>query len=81
MSKISSQSNKKQRKESFARSVVKTVSYSLVVIALDFTVVYLLTRRVDMAFGFMAISNIYTTVAYFFHERIWDKITWGKGVA
>jgi len=31
-----------------------------------------------VAFGFMIVSNIYTTLAYFFHERIWGKIKWGK---
>jgi uncharacterized membrane protein len=69
---------KKHHKESLGRSIIKTVSYRVVVIALDFTVIYLLTHRVDMALGFMAISNVYTTAAYFFHERIWDKIPWGK---
>ncbi|MGD0027783.1 MAG: DUF2061 domain-containing protein [Candidatus Bathyarchaeia archaeon] len=23
-------------------------------------------------------SNIYTTIAYYFHERIWNRIGWGK---
>jgi len=26
----------------------------------------------------MIVSNIYTTAGYFFHERIWSKIKWGK---
>jgi uncharacterized membrane protein len=26
---------------------------------------------------FMIISNIYTTVAYFLHERVWAHIQWG----
>ncbi len=59
------------------RSIVKTVTYRAVIIVLDFSVIYLLTGRVDVALGFMIISNIYTTVAYFIHERIWNKIRWG----
>jgi hypothetical protein len=27
--------------------------------------------------GFMIVSNIYTTVGYFVHERIWARIGWG----
>ena len=26
----------------------------------------------------MFVSNLYTTLAYFFHERFWDGVTWGK---
>jgi adenylylsulfate kinase len=45
---------------------------------LDVTVIYLLTGRLDVALGFMIISNVYTSVAYYFHERLWNKIGWGK---
>ena len=64
--------------ESFRRSVVKTISYRAVILILDFTSIYLFTGQVKIAFGFMIISNIYTTIGYFVHERIWDKIRWGK---
>jgi len=64
--------------ESLRRSVVKTVTYRVLVLILDFTVIYLLTRRTDVAVGFTILSNVYTTLAYFFHERIWDKIEWDK---
>ncbi len=56
------------------RALVKTITYRLLIIVLDFTVVYLLTGRLDVATGFMLISNVYTTVAYYLHERAWDKI-------
>jgi len=56
---------------------VKAATYRIVIIVLDFTVIYLLTGRVDLAIGFMVISNIYTTAAYFIHERIWNRIRWG----
>jgi adenylylsulfate kinase len=59
------------------RSLVKAVTYRAVIIVLDLSVIYLLTRRLDIALGFMVISNIYTTAAYFVHERIWNKIRWG----
>jgi len=59
------------------RSLVKAITYRAVIIVLDFSVIYLLTGRVDVALGFMVISNIYTTIAYFVHERIWSKIRWG----
>ena len=59
------------------RSLVKAFTYRIVIIILDFSVIYLLTHRVDVAVGFMIVSNIYTTAAYFLHERIWNRIRWG----
>ena len=59
------------------RSLVKAITYRSVIIVLDFSVIYLLTGKVDVALGFMVISNVYTTAAYFIHERIWNKIRWG----
>jgi uncharacterized membrane protein len=64
--------------EKNARSIVKSLTYRLTIVVLDITVIYILTGRLDAALGFALISNIYTTVAYYFHERIWNKIGWGK---
>jgi len=62
----------------WTRSLAKAITYRILILVIDFTVVYLLTRRVEVAFGFMLISNIYTSIAYYFHERIWNRIGWGK---
>jgi uncharacterized membrane protein len=67
--------------ESRKRSVVKAATYRIVIIVLDFAVVYLLTGRTSIALGFMLLSNVYTTVAYFLHERLWTRIHWGMGDA
>jgi len=64
--------------ETLKRSIVKTISYRVVILILDFTSIYLFTGKIKIALGFMLISNIYTTLGYFFHERIWDRIKWGK---
>jgi uncharacterized membrane protein len=64
--------------EHWRRSLVKAITYRLLIILLDITVIYSLTGRLDLALGFMIISNVYTSIAYYFHERIWNKIGWGK---
>lgn len=65
-------------RENFRRSVLKAVSYRVVVVAADFTAVYLFTHSTDVAVGFVVFSNVYTTVLYLLHERFWDRIGWGK---
>jgi adenylylsulfate kinase len=60
------------------RSLVKALTYRVLIVCLDFTVIYLFTHKVDVALGFMVLSNIYTTVGYFLHERLWERIEWGR---
>jgi uncharacterized membrane protein len=59
------------------RSVVKAISYRLVIVVLDFTTIWLFTGRIRVALGFMLASNVYTTVAYVLHERAWAHSGWG----
>ncbi len=59
------------------RSLVKALSYRLVIICLDFLTVYLFTGAVRIAVGFMVVSNLYTTIMYVLHERLWARIQWG----
>jgi len=65
-------------KEKRKRSLVKAITYRILIIILDFTTIYLLTGRLEVSLGFTMVSNVYTSVAYYFHERIWNKANWGR---
>jgi adenylylsulfate kinase len=64
--------------ETLKRTLVKTISYRVIILILDFTSIYIFTGKLNIALGFTIVSNVYTTLGYFFHERIWDKVKWGK---
>jgi uncharacterized membrane protein len=64
------------RRPNRKRSVVKAMTYRLGILCLDFAAVYLFTGKVETAVGFMIVSNVYTTVGYFVHERIWARVRW-----
>lgn len=63
--------------ESRMRSAFKAISYRLIIIILDFSVIYFITKKVAIALAFMVVSNLYATLAYFIHERVWNRIRWG----
>lgn len=69
-----------QTKDSFKRSLVKSIGYRFIIVTLDFITVYIFTGKVNIAVGFMLVSNAYTTLIYFLHERIWARIKWGKQI-
>ncbi len=56
------------------RAVVKTVFYRVNILILDFVCIYLFTGKVEVAVGFTVVSNVYATLVYFIHERIWDRV-------
>jgi len=78
MENITSQSH--HAKEAVSRTLVKTLSYRVFILILDFSTIYIFTGQAKIAFGFMIVSNIYTTIGYFVHERIWDGVKWGKKI-
>ncbi len=64
--------------EKHSRSIVKALTYRIVIMTADSIVVYALTHQVKAVAGFVVISNIYSTGIYFFHERAWNHVHWGK---
>jgi adenylylsulfate kinase len=66
-----------KRTAALKRSVVKAFTYRIVIVCLDFLAIYIFTHKVEVALGFMIVSNIYTTIGYFLHERLWARIRWG----
>lgn len=64
--------------EEHKRSISKALTYRVFIIALDIISIYLITGKIEMALSFMIISNIYTTFAYYIHERLWTLTNWGK---
>ena len=65
-------------KEIWQRSISKTISYVLLVLLLDIAFLFTFSDQTNFAFGYLAICNIYLVITYFFHERLWDGVTWGK---
>lgn len=60
------------------RSVAKAVSWRIVGTLDTLLISYLLTGKVAIAASIASIDFITKMFLYFFHERIWNKISWGK---
>jgi uncharacterized membrane protein len=64
--------------EPISRSITKAVTFRIVILVSDSVIVYALTHRVDLTVGVMIFSNLASTILYIFHERAWNKISWGR---
>lgn len=64
--------------EQVKRSIVKALTFRFLIILSDSTIIYTITHRFDETIGVIFFSNLASTILYFIHERIWNKIHWGK---
>ncbi|OGG20232.1 hypothetical protein A3D03_03320 [Candidatus Gottesmanbacteria bacterium RIFCSPHIGHO2_02_FULL_40_13] len=64
--------------ELFHRSIVKAITFRLMILIADGIIIYLITRRYDLTLGVVLFSNISSTIIYIIHERIWNEVHWGK---
>jgi len=64
--------------ESHTRTFSKTIFYRIVLIITDSIIVYAFTRRLDLTIGSIGVLSVANTFLYYFYERAWNNIHWGK---
>ncbi|MEJ6674336.1 MAG: DUF2061 domain-containing protein [Flavobacteriales bacterium] len=60
------------------RSVLKALSWRCIGTIDTLLVAYFLTGEIRLATSIASVDFITKLVLYFFHERIWNTIKWGK---
>lgn len=60
------------------RSLVKAITFRILILISDGIIIFSITHRYDIALAVIFFSNFASTILYFIHERIWNKIRWGK---
>ena len=63
--------------ETKKRSRAKSITWRIIAVRTTFTIVYLFTGSIFQASGITIVGMIVSTIEYYFHERIWNKIAWG----
>ncbi|MDF0708019.1 DUF2061 domain-containing protein [Flagellimonas okinawensis] len=64
--------------ESPKRSIVKSISWRVVGTLDTIIISWLVTGTLSLAFSIGLVELVTKMVLYFFHERIWNSIKWGK---
>lgn len=65
-------------RESNGRSIVKTISWRLLATLTTAAIVYAFTGKLNIALAVGGIEVVLKLVLYYFHERTWNKISYGK---
>ncbi len=64
--------------ENIKRSIVKTISWRVVGTLATVIISYAITGTLALAFSIGGIELVSKMVLYFFHERAWNNLKWGK---
>ncbi len=64
--------------ETNTRSIAKAVSYRVLGSAVTGLIVFVLTGKGGLSVGAGALDIVLKIGAYFVHERIWDRIDFGR---
>lgn len=76
--KGSSDYNIDKQSEKPIRSIVKSFSWRIVGTIDTVLISWIITGKLTTAFSIGAVELGTKMILYFFHERIWNKIKWGK---
>ncbi len=68
----------KLRGETHTRTIAKAISWRALATLTTMTIVFLFTKRVMLSLGVGLAEIIAKITFYYVHERVWDKVSWGK---
>jgi len=60
------------------RSIAKAISWRIIGTLDTLLISYILTGKIALAASIASIDFITKMILYFFHERLWNKVGWGK---
>jgi Predicted membrane protein (DUF2061). len=66
------------RSESPKRSIAKSISWRIVGTIDTIIISWIVTGTLTLAFSIGMVELVTKMILYFFHERVWNSIKWGK---
>ncbi len=66
--------------ESSIRSIVKTITWRITGSLATFLISYWITGNLTMSSTIAIIQVTANTILYYLHERVWNKISWGRKI-
>ena len=64
--------------EGHPRTVSKSVTWRILITISNFVIPFIMTGSFGSAAAFLGIATLVNIVIFYTHERLWNKISWGK---
>jgi uncharacterized membrane protein len=76
--KVQKETSSLKKTNSVQRSVLKTISWRVIGTLDTVFISWIITGKLALAFSIGTIELVTKMLLYFFHERVWENIKWGK---
>ncbi len=64
--------------ESRKRSLAKAITWRIIAITLLTAVTWLITSDVQVTTSVVIVASTIHVIAYYIHERVWERVKWGR---
>ena len=64
--------------ETQARAISKVISWRIILTFVNFTYTYVVTGNWKAGLAVAGLAAVFNSFIYWGHERIWNRIQWGK---
>lgn len=64
--------------ETKTRTLVRSITYRIIAVLLTILFTYILTGDVSSSTGYALALHFILSLAFYIHERVWLRITWGS---
>jgi len=65
--------------ETKTRSLIKGISWRIIAIIMTLAICFMFTGNLLSSIGITSVGAVSSFGAYYIHERIWTKVSWGYG--
>ncbi|HDR53058.1 MAG TPA: DUF2061 domain-containing protein [archaeon] len=62
------------------RSVVKTLTWRMIASLTTSAIVFVITGNLALSAGAGLVDALIKLFFYYFHERVWNRVTWGRNI-
>jgi len=64
--------------ETRKRSIAKSFTWRIICVVVSIVTAYFLTGKLEVSVAIGTVYNAITMILYYFHERFWNVLNWGK---
>jgi adenylylsulfate kinase len=65
-------------KEKHARSITKAITWRVFASCITMLIVFVFTGKAALSLGIGLFEIVSKLILYYTHERMWDRVRWGK---
>lgn len=70
---------KRRETEKHSRSILKSITWRVTATLTTGILVWIFTRDLTIALSLAGVEVVIKIIIYYFHERAWNAVDWGKG--